>query len=181
MKNILEARPPIFPPNVFESAHDRRCHEVAVLRIDVLQEIEGDGIFLIRRGKIDNIIETPRRDVLQKIYSQITVGVDKPDPFSGFDILDQQIPQQRALACAALPDDIQMLPSINTRKDRRALSAPDGFDTDLHCGIWVHVAEANPSPVELRSLNGSEEMFLAATSVRTCDGRQCAMNGRQTL
>ncbi len=55
------------------------------------QEVQADGIIVVCRIEIDDVIGTPGRDVVEQFLRQVSVRVDEPHPFAGGDILQKEV------------------------------------------------------------------------------------------
>ena len=104
--------PPRIRPDAFECADDAGRHEMPLVLRHVRQQIEGDGEFQVRRIKINQMIGSPARDVIQQFLGQIAVRVNQADAMPQRDVLDDHVSQHRGLAGTGFADDINVLPQI---------------------------------------------------------------------
>ena len=86
---------------------------MVMIAINLFQGIEGYRIIQIRRVEVDYFIGSPFRNEVEKMVSQIPVGIDDGQAVSGSDIRDDHILDQGGLACPCLADDVHVAPSVS--------------------------------------------------------------------
>ena len=83
---------------------------------NIPQKIEADGIFQIGRVKIHHIVGSPGRNLIENVFGQVAVGINDPDTMAVFNVLENEITEERCLARATLADAIDVLTTIGRKE-----------------------------------------------------------------
>src|SRR5262249_20249009 len=91
---------------------------------NVVQKIKPNWILDIRRVKIRHVFGTRARDVIQYVCRKVSVRVDNSNTSTSLDALRNYIPKKRCFPGSALSYDVEMLPTVGTRKGNRRVLSP---------------------------------------------------------
>ena len=97
---------------------------MAIVRTHVLEEIEADRVIYRRCVKIDDVVTSVPRHVIQHVTRKIAVRVDDPDAVTGGDVLRNQVQKKCRLSRATFSNAIQVLPAIPREKAEGIPVAP---------------------------------------------------------
>jgi hypothetical protein len=75
---------------------------------DAREGIEADRPFDIGRVDLNQVVASASRDLRQHRFREVAVRIEKGEAFAGKDVLPDEVEEERALAGAGLPDDVQM-------------------------------------------------------------------------
>ena len=65
---------------------------------NVFQYVDRNGVFCVGRIEVDDVSNPVRWDVVQQLLHGITVRVDKADPLSGIDVIQDHVLEKRGLS-----------------------------------------------------------------------------------
>jgi len=113
------------PPDAFERTDEAGTDEVPPLAGHGVEEIQPNRVVEIGGVEIYDVIRSPGRDMVEKFIGQIAVRVDDADAFTGFDVLENQIPEKRRFASPGFSDHVDVLTPVGTSKTERFSPAPN--------------------------------------------------------
>ena len=76
------------------------------------KKIECDGEVLIGRIEVHNVVGTARGDKIEQLRSEITMGINHSNAFTGLNVLNDQVPEEGRLAGTGLADEIEMMTPV---------------------------------------------------------------------
>ena len=85
------------------------------------ERVQADGPLRIRWIKNHNIAKPALRNASQNVVDELAFRVDDNHSPAGGHVLDDQVQENRALAGAGRPDDVQVLESVGDREAKLTL------------------------------------------------------------
>jgi hypothetical protein len=108
------------------------------------KEIEADWEVGIGRIEVNNIVRARWRNVVKQFFREIAVWIDDTYAFTGFDVLENEISQQRRLSASSFAEAVHMVPTVSARKTKRLFSSPHVSMTEIDNVVFAfHGSGAN--------------------------------------
>jgi hypothetical protein len=86
---------------------------------DILEKIEAYRILKVCWIEVHHIVGTPRRNMVEHVTGEIPMGINDTDSATCPNVLKNEIPEERGLSGARLPNAVKVLPTICTAKTKR--------------------------------------------------------------
>ena len=97
---------------------------MALVRWRVIQQIEPDWKFHVRRIEIRHVLDAMPGNVVENVICQVAVRINDGNAMPGLDVLEDQIAEQGGFARPAFPDGVKMVPAVTVRKREGQLLPP---------------------------------------------------------
>jgi hypothetical protein len=91
---------------------------------NALEEVQANSHVGVGWMEIDHVIRAPAGNVIEEIDGEIAMRIDDPDAMSSFNVLEDEVPEERRLARAGLSEHVQMLTAVGRGKAERLVASP---------------------------------------------------------
>ena len=116
---------------------------MTVVGWNIGKEVQADGEVQVARIEIDEMVCAPGRDVVEKIFGEVAMGIDQADAVASGDMLDDQVAEQGSLARTRLADDIDVVTAIGRGKTKNGGAATPVLALTYIYIVVVHDAQAS--------------------------------------
>jgi hypothetical protein len=97
--------------------------------------------------------------MIEDFLGEVAMGIDETDAFTGRNIGQNQIAEERALPHSAFADQKKMLAPVRPRDAKERCPAPDTSVTNMADAIGInHAPEPNPRPINFISAVKKDEI-----------------------
>src|SRR5437867_704263 len=95
------------------------------LRGNIGKQVQSDRMVNVRGIKENYIIDSPRRNEIEQLHSQISVGIEHGHTEAGFNVLTDQVLDETRLAGASLADDVGMVAAVGKPQAKGLIGPPN--------------------------------------------------------
>lgn len=82
--------------------------------VSLLERIQAHRILEIRGVEVSDMIRSVWRDAVEELFRYVSMRINKPHSTPLVNILEDEIPKQRAFPCTGLSDHVHMPPSLGS-------------------------------------------------------------------
>ena len=108
-QDVFEARPPTRSPDPPEGREHPGDHKVRLILGHPGEEVQAHGTGEVARVEVQDLSRPRLRNPIQNFPGEVSMRIKETHTSPGVEILEDEISEERALAEARLPDDIQVL------------------------------------------------------------------------
>lgn len=108
-QDVFEARSPGGAPNPAKSGEDPGNHEVRLIVRHPGEEVQAHGTGEVAGVEVEDFACPIPRDRIQDLPGEVSMRIKETHTSPGVEVLEDEVPEQGALAEPRLPDDVEVL------------------------------------------------------------------------